>query len=328
MLLTQLSILALYMRLSLSKLGRVVIFVVTGFATLNALSGVIVNFILKHRSAAERDHGLVILWYVNSGLSLPIDLAIWSIPIPMVLKLEKLDRRKKTGLILTFSIGLMSCITALVRLCLVKQAASFQGDLAWKSSYITVLTTAELGLGVCAVCMAGLRPLFVRFLNWHYGTQASGTSVSRAKGSRVLGSVHTKATQGHTGISRGSMRLTTGSASDYTEPGTEPTRHNLDLMKAGSKVTTRHTDIELGNITAVSTDDTHAEPIRPSPLPVTSGADGRSTRISGILRTLTATDSHISRHDRDRNNIHTGSTTPPFAKKKKLLVPTCELARD
>lgn len=130
MLLTQLSVVAMYKRLSPLRRRLIVTYIVTALATLNACSGVIVNFILKQRSGAERDRGLVILWYINSGLSLPLDFTIWFLPIPMVFRLEKLDKVKKIGLFLTFSIGLMCPVTALGRLCVVKEAGKFGGDLA------------------------------------------------------------------------------------------------------------------------------------------------------------------------------------------------------
>ena len=155
MLLTQLSILATYKRLSPSpsQRGRIVCYIVTALATLNACSGVIVNFYLKQRSGAERDHGLVILWYINSGLSLPLDFDIWFLPIPMIYRLEKMDKIKKIGLLLTFCIGLMCPVTALGRLCVVKAAGKFGGDLAWNLVHVHVLTTAEVGIAICAVSM-------------------------------------------------------------------------------------------------------------------------------------------------------------------------------
>lgn len=166
MLLTQLSVLAMYKRLSPSKRGRIITYIVTGLATLNACSGVIVNFILKQRSGTERDNGLVVLWYINSGLSLPLDFTIWFLPIPTVLRLKKMDNFKRIGLLLTFCIGLLCPITALGRLCVVKEAGKFGGDLAWNLVYVHALTTAEVGIAICAVSILCLRPLVVQFLDY------------------------------------------------------------------------------------------------------------------------------------------------------------------
>ena len=169
-LLTQLSILAFYYtRLNFSKRGQIITYVILIFATLNACTCVIVSFILKARniSEAERDNGLAILWYIYSGISLPIDLGIWFLPIPLVLRLQNFDHRKKIGLFLTFSIGLMCPVSALVRFFFVRQVANIQGDQAWNRVFIQVLTTAEAGIGICAISMASLRPLKVRFPCWN-----------------------------------------------------------------------------------------------------------------------------------------------------------------
>ena len=171
MLLTQLSILAFYYkRLNFSKRGQIITYVILAFATLNTCTSVIVNFILN-----DKDHGLAILWYTYCGISLPIDFGIWFLPIPLVFRLQNLDRRKKIGLVLTFSVGFMCPVCALARFFFVKQAAKMQGDLAWNKVFIQVLTTAEAGIGICAVSMACLRPLLVQFLNWCSGTLHSGS---------------------------------------------------------------------------------------------------------------------------------------------------------
>ena len=183
MLLTQLSAVAVYKRLSSPTLrGQIVCYIIAALATLNACSGVIVNYILKQRSGAERDHGLVILWYINSGLSLPLDFAIWFLPIPMLVGLKKLDKFKKIGLLLTFSIGLLCPGTALGRLCVVKQAGKFGGDLAWNLVYVHVLTTAEVGVAICALSMLCLRQPLVQFQNW---CKRSGSERCKRSGSET-----------------------------------------------------------------------------------------------------------------------------------------------
>ena len=182
MLLTELSILSLYMHLpAFSKRGRIISYVVICIGTLNALSGMIVNFVLKGLSDTARDHGLLILWYINSGLSLPVDLTIWFLPIPIVFGLQKLDRRKIVGMILTFSLGLMCPITALGRLCVVKEAARLKGDLAWSMAYIHILTIAEVGLAISAVSMATLLPLLTKVLNWRRRASKSLSTGTKAQ---------------------------------------------------------------------------------------------------------------------------------------------------
>ena len=177
---------SLYMRLpAFSKRGRIISYVVICIGTLNALSGVVVNFALKDLSDAARDHGLMILWYINSGLSLPVDLTIWFLPIPIIFRLQKLDRRKKVGLILTFSLALICPITAIGRLCVVKEAARMTGDQAWRMTYIHILTIAEVGLAISAASMATLLPLLTKVLDWRRRTSKSLSTGTTAQPTRA-----------------------------------------------------------------------------------------------------------------------------------------------
>ena len=325
MLLTELSILALYMRLpSFSKRGRIVSYVLICVATLNALSGMTVNFVLKHLSDVARDRGLLILWYINSGLSLPIDFTIWFLPIPMVFRLQKLDRKKRIGLFLNFSLGLMCPITALGRLCVVKEASKIRGDLAWNMAYIYILTTTEVGIAICAVSMVGLRPLLTLFLDWCNGTPGS---LSRTKSSWSAGTPFSEGTRRvqkrpESGVydteNEGDLQITKGgtpgsgtglsktqSAVDRTGRGSESEIYDMEHDLHQVKVV-HHTDIELGTVNA----STEAIlPTLPSPPPPVSPRVTNSnishkcpgTRFSGILQTLK--DSHIPCND--RNTIDT-----------------------
>lgn len=268
MLLTALSILALYMRLSsFSKRGRIVSYVLICVATLNALSGITVNFVLKHLSDVARDRGLLILWYINSGLSLPIDFTIWFLPIPMVFRLQQLDRKRRIGLFLTFSLGLMCPITALGRLCVVKEASKLGGDLAWSMAYIHILTTTEVGLAISAVSMAGLRPLLTKFLDWCNGTLGSlsriknswSTGTPFSEGARRVqkgpeGGVYDTENEGGMQITEGTPGSCTSlsktqSAMDGTRRGPKSEIYDMehDLHQVKS---IHHTDIELGTTNA------------------------------------------------------------------------------
>ena len=198
-----------------SRGGRIISYVVIFFGTLNALSGMIVNFVLKSLSEVSRDRGLLVLWYTNSGLSLLIDFTIYFLPIPSVLRLQKIGRRKKVMLILTFSIGLMCPITALGRLAVVRHASKLRGDLAWSMAYIHILTTAEVGLAISAVSLATLGPLLNLVLDWCKGT----------------GSLSWKIPTQPTGTSEGSRRV-----ERTTENG--PGRHRRTAgLEAGQRST-------------------------------------------------------------------------------------------
>ena len=202
-----------------SRGGRIISYVVIFFGTLNALSGIIVNFVLKSLSDVSRDRGLLILWYTNSGLSLLIDFTIWFLPIPVVLRLQKIGRRKKVMLFLTFSLGLMCPVTALGRLSVVRQASRLRGDLAWSMAYIHILTTAEVGLAISAVSLVTLRPLLTLVLDWWKGA----------------GSLSLKVPTQRTGTSEGGRRFR-GALERTTENG--PGQHRITLgLEAGQRRT-------------------------------------------------------------------------------------------
>ena len=274
MLLTDLSILELYLRLdTFSKRSRIIAYALICFSTFNACSGVIGNYILKQQSDAVRDRGLLMLWYFNSGLGLPIDFIIWFLPIPMVFRLQNLDRRQRVGLAMTFGLGLMCPATALGRLCVIREASKFKGDQAWAQAYIHILTNIEVGMAISAVSMVTLRPILILFLNWYSKT---ASLVSKAKSAM-----------------EGTRRVIPESESE------NDAERNLHRVKAA-----HHADIELGNITPVTTGTQPALPQPPSPPAVVSGAGDTypgtnhispGTSPPGTLRTLTG--SHVSHED-------------------------------
>lgn len=222
MLLTDLSILELYLRLASSKCSRIIAYTVICFSTFNACSGVIGNYVLKQQSDASRDHGLLVLWYFNSGLSLPIDFTIWFLPIPTVFRLQNLDRRQRIGLAMTFGLGLMCPATALGRLCVIRKASKFKGDQAWAQAYIHILTSIEVGMAISAVSMVTLGRILILFLNW---CSEAAALVSRTKTTK-----------------EGTRRVIPEPESDYDAES------NLRPVKAAHSI-----DIELSKITPVTT---------------------------------------------------------------------------
>lgn len=154
-------------------------YIVIVISSINVCTGVIFSFVFitfNVYDTTTRDNGLTIFWYVNGGIALPIDLIIWALPIPMIMRVEQMDLKKKIRLFLAFGVGLLSCGSLLARLCIIKHAG-IGIDTAYNRVYIHVLCTAETGFGVCAASMMPLRPLLTKIHDWF--TSSSGKSVKR-----------------------------------------------------------------------------------------------------------------------------------------------------
>ena len=309
LLLVQLSILTTYLtRLPFSKRGRIIAYVLIIISSLNLCTGLIVNIAVQSLDNTTRDNGLRILWCVNGGISFPVDLTIWSLPIPMIMRTGGLNRKKKVRLLVTFSVGLLSCAASLGRLCVAKDAANLGKDRSYNRAYIVILCTAEIGFGACAVSMVPLRPLLRKIRNWYRGTSDTVTFDQR----KCSGFVSAK----YPGES--ALERTISNHGDISKT----TQHSLGPVDTSNKMTTNHADIELGNITSPYT----STPSAPSPPPSAVVCPGAlrtsrsenpgtnrkpsSTWFSGILKTLTT---NADRHNSpgEGNNIHTGITISP-----------------
>ena len=133
---------------------------------------VLVTITLKQ---TVRDNGLTILWYVNGGVTLVVDLTIWGVPIPIIVRSGKLDWNKKVRLFLAFGVGLLSCASTLARLCLIP-VSKIGEDTAYNRVYIHVLCTSEMGFGICAASMMPLRPILTKMNKWFRGTRTSAVT--------------------------------------------------------------------------------------------------------------------------------------------------------
>ena len=248
-LLAQLSILTTYItRLRFSNWARVITWTVIIVACLNTCT-LIPNIIFKTFRNAKRDHGLRILWYLNGAVTLAIDMTIWSLPLPMIMKMQKMAPKEKLKLCLTFSVGLMSCASSLSRLCIVSQASDLGSDLSYTRVHIQVLCTAETGFGVCAVSMVPLRPLLRKICNWYPGTPDTVTGPPE-RPVRTGAPEQRRRQDSINSISLGVSRLgadcrSIGEHSDGDSNVSEIMKRSLD---ATSTTTTHHADIELGTI--------------------------------------------------------------------------------
>ncbi|KAK6075045.1 CFEM domain-containing protein [Seiridium cupressi] len=98
--------------------------------------------------------------YTCAGLNIVLDIIIFFIPIPQLLKLD-LTWKKKSGIIMTFLVGLFVTICSVIRL---------QSLIGWTSSTnstydfakLAAWSLIELDAGVICACMPGMAGLFRR----------------------------------------------------------------------------------------------------------------------------------------------------------------------
>lgn len=166
-LLIQQSILTFYLRLrvSFSKRLTYMIYGLMGASMLNTMGSqtviLILNFAQNGRLNNLRNFQL--LWHMNSSFSMFIDLSIWFLPLPRIWRLENLSKRKRWALVATFSVGLFSCSSTMVRLCFVHVALRRYGDETWDRVVIHLMSVTESALAVSCASMATLRPLLSKW---------------------------------------------------------------------------------------------------------------------------------------------------------------------
>ncbi|KAK6220847.1 hypothetical protein LQW54_001766 [Pestalotiopsis sp. IQ-011] len=167
---TKVSILLLYLRIFPDRQFRKHIFILMGIMALFCVAFVVtlLTYCLPFDYTWERwdneKTGKCIdmnaQTYTCAALNIFLDLVIFFIPIPQLLKLD-LNMKKKAGIILTFLVGLFVTICSMIRLrALIGWTASTNStmDFAKLASWSLV----ELDVGVICACMPGMAGLFRR----------------------------------------------------------------------------------------------------------------------------------------------------------------------
>ncbi|TDZ21773.1 Satratoxin biosynthesis SC1 cluster protein 4 [Colletotrichum orbiculare MAFF 240422] len=102
------------------------------------------------------------IWYAMAGVNLAADLAIFSMPIPVISSLQ-LPRRQKRMLLLVFGLGFFTCVISALRIRTLRVAAKSQ-DPYWDNVDAATWSFLEITVGILAACLPTLRPIFVTFL--------------------------------------------------------------------------------------------------------------------------------------------------------------------
>lgn len=162
----QCSILIFYLkRLSMSNSHRITTYIIGATSVLFCLVRVVGNT-YHCQPTSGTDVGVCVkvhsMWYGLGVIVTALDLAIWSLPIPPLLKSAsagKMPQGIRIGVLATLGVGLLACIMTVARIVAIKAVVEDMEDILWNSSLIFIFEQLEVGLGIVAACMPSLRRL-------------------------------------------------------------------------------------------------------------------------------------------------------------------------
>lgn len=98
-------------------------------------------------------------WYINAAGNIATDLAIFVIPLPVLVHLH-LPKAQRFVLIGIFSLGFFTCAISVIRVKYLKQG----GDFSYENVEGSAWSVAEICSGVTCACLPTLRPLVSRWI--------------------------------------------------------------------------------------------------------------------------------------------------------------------
>ncbi|KAN0115222.1 hypothetical protein V8E51_004766 [Hyaloscypha variabilis] len=128
----------------------------------NPISGV--WDVLQHGNCVD----LHAFTYTTGGLFIALDVIILILPIPCLVKL-KMDRKKKINVIFMFSIGVVACITSVVRLHFIVCFAN-SSDPTWDDVDAAIWSTLEFSVATICACLPAIRALFSHWFPSLFGS--------------------------------------------------------------------------------------------------------------------------------------------------------------
>ena len=143
-----------------------------------------------------------IVYLTNSAISLTNDMILFTIPAFIIYGLQT-NMKRKVALSLVLFPGVLVVAISCVRLYLVVKG-QFDVDQSWVYSPMLAIENAEIGLTLIALCVPGLKPLFLHYFSVIRETMAGKTGASTSpdstgmkgsnanrRSSRMMSSKHT-----------------------------------------------------------------------------------------------------------------------------------------
>ncbi|XXG94295.1 hypothetical protein Hte_000549 [Hypoxylon texense] len=98
-------------------------------------------------------------WYINAAGNIATDLAIFVIPLPVLVHLH-LPKAQRFVLIGIFSLGFFTCAISVIRIKYLQQG----GDFSYENVEGSAWSVAEICSGVTCACLPTLRPLVSKWI--------------------------------------------------------------------------------------------------------------------------------------------------------------------
>ncbi|KAF2257926.1 hypothetical protein CC78DRAFT_480752, partial [Lojkania enalia] len=186
----KLSILALYLRIFTERTVRIVTWIVIGVCIAHAVANILASFTIcqpfEFKWNKTIDGHCVNVMASYRYVSLPhiiTDMAIFVLPWSSLYHLM-ISKRKKVGIFLTFIMGSLGIITAIIR-CVSFYKIDLESDPTWYAPTLFSYTIVEPSAYLMCSCFLSLRPMLRIVYTWtctkidsHYGssTNRSGQS--------------------------------------------------------------------------------------------------------------------------------------------------------
>ncbi|KAK7737507.1 hypothetical protein SLS53_006580 [Cytospora paraplurivora] len=196
--LTKTSIMFLYLRIFPKPVFRRVCFYMLGFLAVFCLVFVITlltycqpfSYVWSRWDARKEGTciNMTAQTYVCAALNIVLDVTIFLLPIPQLLKLET-HWKAKAGVILVFMLGLFVTICSITRLRFLSSWASSPNP-SYDYGDLAVWSLIELYAGVICACLPGMASLFRRIKHQHSERKKSsmGNSLGGSRGFTAMSS--------------------------------------------------------------------------------------------------------------------------------------------
>ncbi|KAF7155407.1 hypothetical protein CNMCM5623_007478 [Aspergillus felis] len=125
---------------------------------------------------------MTLFYYVSFGIKLATDIAIFVLPIPPLLRL-RVHGLKKFGVILMFALGLLVCVTSIIRVTYIK---NFNPDHTWILAAPLNWSAVEICVAIFISCLPPLKTLIT--IHWPIAaTSSNRDSNTDSLSSRIRG---------------------------------------------------------------------------------------------------------------------------------------------
>ncbi|RAQ40894.1 integral membrane protein [Aspergillus flavus] len=175
---------------------------------------------------------MTLFYYANFGIKLATDVALFAMPIPKVLRL-KMEVGKRVGLVMMFSLGLLVCVTSIIR---VTYFNPFSVDHTWVLVDAMNWSCVEVAVAIFIACI----PSFKTFISYRsptlqrllgFASKDDFTSPSKMYGSSTR--------RTYNGFSTG------GRSSIKLKPVTGHSRADVEASHNGSQERIIHAGIQV-----------------------------------------------------------------------------------